>query len=102
MNMSRHDWMGKVNSSELCKKFKFDHIIKRDMLKPKPILKNETRNFFFDFEIQTNHLTSGSLGENQGKQKETQVHRPCQKTTKSVENEGDGNADCIWRVLNSP
>ena len=50
--------MSKVIHWELCKKLKFDHTNKWYMHNPESVLKNETQKLLWDFEIQTNHLTS--------------------------------------------
>ena len=54
----KYDWVGKTIHWELCKKFKFDHTNKWNMHNPESVLKNETHKVLWDFEIQTNHLTS--------------------------------------------
>ena len=52
----RHDWVGKVIYWELCKKF--NHTTKWYMNKPESVLKKETQNILWDFEIQINSLIS--------------------------------------------
>ena len=52
----RHDYVGKATHWELCKKFKFDYTIKWYMHKIESIRENETRKYFWDFEIQMCHL----------------------------------------------
>ena len=47
---TRHEWVGKVINRELFKKFKFEYI-ESDQV-------NETNEFLWDFEIQTDHLIS--------------------------------------------
>ena len=54
---TRHDWVGKVIYSELCKKFKFDHTNKWYMHNPTSVLENDTHKLG-DFDIQTDHLIS--------------------------------------------
>ena len=39
---TRHDWVGKVIHWELCKKFKFDYMIKWYKHNPAAVLENET------------------------------------------------------------
>ena len=39
---ARHDWVGKVIHSEMCKKLKFDHTNKWYMHNPAPVLENDT------------------------------------------------------------
>ena len=118
--------MGKVIHWELCKKFKFDHTAKWYKHKPESVLVNEMHKIIWGFEIQTDPIItasrldlvvnnkkenfaysglyrhSGPQNENQRKQKERQVLRPCQRTEKVVENEGDSNPNCIWRTWNDP
>ena len=48
---TRHNWVGKVIFWELCKRLKFDLIIKWYLLKPESDLESETHNIFWDFEI---------------------------------------------------
>ena len=55
---TRHDWVDKVIQWELCKKLKFDYTNKWYMHNPASILKNETHELFWDFDIQTDHLIS--------------------------------------------
>ena len=52
------NWVSKVTHRESCKKFKFDHTNKWYMRNPAPVLENETHKLLWDFEIQTDHLTS--------------------------------------------
>ena len=47
----RHDWVGKVIHWELCKKFKFDHIIRWCVHKSEPVQGNEMYKIFWDFEM---------------------------------------------------
>ena len=42
--------------------------------------------------------SSGPQSENQRKQKEIQVFRPCLRTEKAMKHEGDGDTDCNWQV----
>ena len=51
-----HDWVGKVIHWELCKKLNFDPTTKWYMHKSESVLKNETHNILWDFEIKTDHL----------------------------------------------
>ena len=53
-NKTRHDWVGKLIHWELCKRLKFDH-----STKPELILENKTHSILTDFEILTNHINSG-------------------------------------------
>ena len=55
---SRHGWVGKVIHWEMCKKYKFDHTNKWYMHNSASVLENDTRKFFWDFDIQTDHLIS--------------------------------------------
>ena len=55
---TRHDWVGKVIHRELFKKLKFDYTNKWYMHDPESVQENETNKFFWDFEIQTDHLIS--------------------------------------------
>ena len=50
--------MGRVIHGELCKKFKFDHMHKWYMHNPESALQNETYKLSWDFDIQTDHLTT--------------------------------------------
>ena len=43
---------------ESCKKFKFDHTSKWYMHKPESVLENGMHKVIWDFEIQTDHLSS--------------------------------------------
>ena len=42
----------------MCKKFKFDYTNKWYMHNPAPVLENDTHKLLWDFDIQTDHLTS--------------------------------------------
>ena len=53
-----HDSMGRLNHWKLRKKFKFDHMNKWYMNNPASVLENETHELRWDFDIQTDHLTS--------------------------------------------
>ena len=53
---ARHDWVGKVNHWEMCKKFQFDPTNKWCMHNPAPVLENDTHKLLWDFNIQTDHL----------------------------------------------
>ena len=55
---TRHNWVGKVNHWELCKKLKYDHANKWYMHNPESVLENETHKLLGDFEIQMDHLIS--------------------------------------------
>ena len=50
--------MGKVINWEMCKKFKFDHTNKWYMHNPADVLENDTHELLWDFDIQTDHLSS--------------------------------------------
>ena len=52
---TRHDWVGKVIHSELCKKLKFEHTTKQYSHKPESVLENETHKILWDFAIQTDN-----------------------------------------------
>ena len=47
---SRHDWVGKVNHWELCKRLKVDHTKKWHMYKPEFVLENEMHQILWDFQ----------------------------------------------------
>ena len=55
---TRHDWVGKVSYSEICKKFKFDHTNNWYMHKSAPILENDTHKLLCGFDIHTDYLIS--------------------------------------------
>ena len=55
---TRHDWVGKMIHREMCKKFKFDHTIKRYMHNLAVVLENDTQKLLWDFDIQTDHRIS--------------------------------------------
>ena len=55
---TRHDWIGKVNHWDMCKKFKFDHTKKKYMHNPAPLLENNTHKLLRDFNIHIDHLIS--------------------------------------------
>ena len=55
---ARHDWVGKVIGWEMCKKFKFNLTNKWYMHNPAPVLENDTNKLPWDFNIQTDHLSS--------------------------------------------
>ena len=55
---TRHNWVGKVNHWETCKKFKFDHTNKCYMHNPAAGLENDTHEPLRDFDIHTDHLIS--------------------------------------------
>ena len=55
---ARHDWVGKVINSEMCKKLKFDYANKWYMQNPALVLENDTHKLLWDFDIQTDHLIS--------------------------------------------
>ena len=71
---TRHEWVGKVIPSELCKKLKLDDTAKWYMHKPEPVLGNETNK--------------------KKKRKERQVLGPCQM-------EYEGDSDTIYQPLRS-
>ena len=52
---TRHDWVGQVIPSELCKKLKFDQTYKWYMHNPASVPENETHKLIWDFDIQTDH-----------------------------------------------
>ena len=52
---TRHDWVGKVIHRELCNKLAFNYTNKWYMHNLS-ILKNETHQVLWDFEIQMDHL----------------------------------------------
>ena len=96
--------MGKVIYWELCKKFKFDHLV--EMVYAESVLEYDTRKIIWDFKIQTDHLIparrpdlvivnkkenlsssglccpGGPQSENQRKWKERKVLKLCPKTEK--------------------
>ena len=49
---------GKVIHWEMCKKFRFDHANKWYIHYPVPVQENNTHKLLWDFDIQTDHLTS--------------------------------------------
>ena len=53
---TRHDWVGKVIHSEMCKKFKFNYTNKSYIHNPSPVLENDTHKLLWDFDIHTDHL----------------------------------------------
>ena len=53
-----HDSVSKVIHWEMGKKFKFDHTDKWYMHNPTSVQENDTRELFWDFDIQTDHLVS--------------------------------------------
>ena len=53
---TRYHWVRKVIHWKLCKKLKFDHIIKLYMHKLESVLENETHKIHWDFTIQIDHL----------------------------------------------
>ena len=55
---TRHEWVGKVNHWEMCKKFKFDYTNKGYMHNPAPVQENDTHKLQLDFDIHKNHLIS--------------------------------------------
>ena len=55
---NRHDWVGKVNHSELCKKLKVDHPNKCYRHNPTYVLENDTHKLLWDFDMQTDHVIS--------------------------------------------
>ena len=55
---ARNDWVGQVIHWEMWEKFKFDHVNKRYMHNPAPVIENDTHKLLWDFNIQTDHLIS--------------------------------------------
>ena len=55
---TRHDRVGKVIHSEMCKKLKFDHTNKCYMHNTAPVLENNTHKLLWDTDIHTDHLIS--------------------------------------------
>ena len=55
---TKHDNGEQLIHLELCKKVKFDHTNKWYMHNPESVLENETHKVLWDFEIQTDHITS--------------------------------------------
>ena len=55
---TRHDWVEKVIHWELCKKLKFNHVIKWYMHNSEYVMEDETHKLHWDFEIKTDHLIS--------------------------------------------
>ena len=53
---ARHDWVGRVISWEICRKFEFDHTNKLYMNNPAPVLENDSHKLLWDFSIHTAHL----------------------------------------------
>ena len=96
------------------------------MHEPESILKIESYEILWYFDIKTNHLiparrpglvittkkknllycgfccSSSPQSENQRKRKKRQVLGPCQITEKVVERVGDGDTNCNWFTWNSP
>ena len=58
---TRHDWVGKVISWEMCKKLKFDHTNKWYMNNPVPVLENNTHELLWDFDIHTDYQISARI-----------------------------------------
>ena len=56
-NKIRHNRVGKMIHSELCKKFKFYHNVRWYMHKPESVL-NETHKILLHFKIQVDHQIS--------------------------------------------
>ena len=75
----RHDWVGKVNHWEMCKKFKFDHTNKLYVYNPTSVLENDTHKLLWDFDVQTDHLISARrpdliiINNNKKKKKEKRI-----------------------------
>ena len=55
---TNHDWMGKVNHREMCRKLKFEHIDKCYVHKLASDLENDNHKLLWDFNIQKHHLIS--------------------------------------------
>ena len=55
---TRHDWVGKVIHSELCKRLKFAQADDWYMLEPESVLENVMYTILSDFEIQMVHPVS--------------------------------------------
>ena len=53
---TRHDWVEKVISCELCKRLKFAHFTKWYTCKPESVPENEKHRILCYFVIQTDHL----------------------------------------------
>ena len=53
---TRHNWVGKVNHREMCKKLKIDHTNKWYMHNPTSVLEDDIHKLLWDFDIQTDHL----------------------------------------------
>ena len=53
-----HDWVGKVIHWEMSKKSNFDHTNKWYMHNPATVLKNNTRELLWDFDMHTDHRIS--------------------------------------------
>ena len=118
---TRLDLVGKLIHWELCKKFNFHHSTKWYMQKPESVLENETHKILWDFEVQTDHLIparrpnlvlidkkrkachlvdSAVPADHRVKMKESekyqQILETCQRTEKTVENEGEPRTNCNW------
>ena len=95
------------------------------MHKPESILENETHKFLQDFETQTDHLIPARRPDlelihtqkkacrtvdftapadhrvkNTRKEKERLAIKPCRRTKKNMDNEGDGDPNCNCYALN--
>ena len=55
---TRHNWMGKMIYSEMCKIFKCDHTNKRYMHNPAHVLEIDKHKILYDFDVQTDRLIS--------------------------------------------
>ena len=53
---ARHDWVGKVIHSEMCRKFQFDYTNKWYMHISAPVQENDSQRLLWDFNIQTDYL----------------------------------------------
>ena len=113
-----HDWVRKINW-ELSKKLKFENTTAWYIHKPEFIQENEMNKILWDLEIQTDHLILARRADLviinwvhfllslmnrkwKSKWKVRQVLRPCQRTKKGMEHEGDGDTICKLHTWNGP
>ena len=115
---TKHDWTGKVITSELCKILKFHHTTKWYMYTSDSVLENETRKLLWDFEIQTHHLISARQPDLEivDKEREREREREFARTeskskrkwkeintkTITMEHESDSDTNYNWRTRNNP